>query len=197
MAPKEIFNMLFYGGLKDAISSISDEEAKDVYICKLIIDNLYDECNYYDIKDVHLEYNTNTALQKQKNEIICNWEKYSSGELYMCGLRCDKWQALLYAETNNVLTLSEACLWKWVFIDIPFYAYKNYLDWKNQINYSDKEDKEYEFSVIHFKNEMIELVKKLFEDKIILQKFGKNITFIVECIEDEEDPISVSDIAVA
>ena len=153
-SPKEIFSFVFYCGLKDAINSIPDEETKDVHICKLVIDNLYDDRNDYDIKNLHIEYNT-TTLKK-----------------------------------------TEDGLGGYLFIEMPFFAYKNYLDWKNQINYIDEENKEYEFSAIHFKNEMVELVKKLFEEKIILQKFGRNIAFMVECIEDEEDAVNVSELAV-
>jgi len=201
LTPKEIFSMVFYGGLKDAINSISDEEAKDMYICKLIIDNMsYGSTpnRYYDLEDVHLEYNTNTVLQEQINEINCNWEKYNTGERVWGWTFGGKDKAIVRAKTEN-LFFTDELHWGWISIDIPFFAYKSYLEWKTQTDYTDTDEatKNYEFSAIHFKNEMIELAKKLFEEKVILQKFGENIAFIVECIEDEEDPINVSGITVA
>ena len=187
MTPKEIFSLIFYEGLKEAIANIPEEHTKDVYICKLFIDNF--EKN--DITNVSLKYNTNAALQKQIEEIAGNWEKYAEQSCGWYGKEGTISHAKTVEFRQIAENLSEEDSWKRLPIKIDFYAYKNYLDWKNQIDYTDEDDKEYEFSAQHFKNLMVELGEKLFDEEIILRKFGKKISFFVECECDEDDEIDV------
>jgi hypothetical protein len=72
-----------------------------------------------------------------------------------------KRRAISRAKTKNFFWTDELH-WGWRSIDIPFFAYRSYLEWKSQADYTDTDEvtKNYEFSALHFKNEMVELVKK-------------------------------------
>ncbi len=191
MTAKDIFSILFYEGLKEALENIPVEETKDVYICKLLI---YNYPSYSDkVADVVLKYNTNTALKKQIEEISTNWSKY---ENQGCG-----WTIYYMEDAISIATTSEYrqilenidCGWGRMPIKIDIYAFQCFLDWRNQIDYEDESEKYYEFYAIHFKALMVELCKKLIEEGMVQDKFGKNIPFIVECEEDEEIEIDVAE----
>lgn len=190
MDSKEVFSILFYDGLKEAVENIPDKDTKDVYICKLFINNSESDSG---VACVDLRYNTNTAFQKQTEEIINNWEKYEKeGWIWAFG---EKDSAISLAKKGEFRIIHEKIEFDWgrVSIKIDFDAYYFLVDWQNQIDYEDESEKFYEFYTIHFKDLMVELCKKLIEEEVVLNKFGKNIPFLIECEEDEDSEIDVAE----
>ena len=186
MNSKEVFGILFYEGLKESVENIPDEDTKDVYICKLFIDNSESGS---EVAYISLQYNTNTTLQKQIEDISNNWEKYEKEGFY------EKDNAISIAKTSELRMIQEEIEYDWgrMSIKIDFDAFYFLVDWQNQIDYEDESEKYFEFYAIHFKGLMVELCKKLIEEEVLLKKFGKNIPFIVECEYDEDREIDVAD----
>ena len=131
-----------------------------------------------------------------KDVYICKLVIHNSGsgnEMASVGLQYNTKSNVKTREFPQIEELSEEYWWGRIPIKIDFYVCQKFLDWRNEIDYDDEDDKYYEFYAIHFKDEMVELCKNLFEEEIILHKFGKNISFLVECECDEGCAIDVAD----
>jgi CRISPR/Cas system-associated endoribonuclease Cas2 len=203
MTPKQIFTNSLYELTKSAIQRIPDSQSNDVYVCEIAINSDFvhsEMCDYESNLDFELllSYNTNAAWEKQQKLFLeyFNLDKkkrLTKRDRYL--MQRAKWLHYRVADWEEI-TIKTSCstdenYLSWLQNSAYYLSYNQIQELKLKTNLSDMhkiikkiQKNDYHFAEKQFAKEVVKIVRRLFKEKIIEQKFGKEIPIIIGYLED-------------
>lgn len=174
MKSKEKFLEFSYEKLKNAINKIPDEEAKDIYALSFYFYAEDDDSRYPTIEfsyNTSQQYANETQNASSETEAKWNYAFWLQEEIEKIGGEEDKLLAKWFKETPH------------------YYSEKENEKAEDDDELFDRLLEKGEKFETEFVNEILILTKKLFEQKVITGKFGKEIPILIHELEYYEKPI--------
>ena len=174
MESKDNFLELSYEKLKIAINKISNEETKDIYALSF----------YYYAEDDDSRYPTIEVSYNTKKQYISKTEK-ASNETEA------KWNYAfwLQEEIEKIGGKEDELLAKWFKEPAYYYSKQEKEEAKEDDELYDKLFEKGEKFETEFVNEILTITQKLFDQKVIFEKFGKEIPILIHELEYYDKPI--------